>query len=132
MTTFEYTGHCTCYCPVEFAALEAKNGREDALKHVELEKRTVDSILKIIKDNAWQDEVDLTQEGNIHLIRSEEEQIVIQKNLEAAASAGIDVSRFTFLSASECAKVPFPLTAAAAAPTQMALTWYFSQPAGRQ
>lgn len=98
-------GHCTCYCPVEFAVLQANNGREDALKHVELERRTVDSILKLIKENGWQDEVDLAEEGNIHLIRSQEERIVIQGNLRAAAEAGIDISSFGSLSESDCAKL---------------------------
>lgn len=98
-------GHCTCYCPVEFAALEAKDGREDALKHVELEQRTVDSIISLIKQNGWQDDVDLTQEGNIHLIRSEEERLIIEENLRAAKEAGIDISRFSFFSEAECSKV---------------------------
>lgn len=99
------SGHCTCYCPVDFAALEAHDGREDALKHVELEKRTVDCILDLIKQNGWEGDVDLTQNGNIHLIRSQEEHLVIESNLKAAKEVGIDVSRFEFLSQEDCAKV---------------------------
>ncbi|KAK9893691.1 FAD dependent oxidoreductase [Cystobasidium minutum MCA 4210] len=98
-------GHCTCYCPVDFAAMEAHDGREDALKHVKLEQRTVDSILDLIQKNGWADDVDLTQAGNIHLIRSQEERLVIESNLKAAEIAGIDISAFKFLSEAECAQL---------------------------
>jgi hypothetical protein len=99
------SGHCTCYCPVEFAVLKEADGLEDALKHVELEQRTVDSILQLIEQNSWSDYVDLTSNGNIHLIRSDEERKVIEHNLTAAGDAGLDVSGFHFLNAKECEKV---------------------------
>lgn len=85
--------------------MQANDGLVDALKHVELEQRTVDSILRLITDNGWANEVDLTQNGNIHLIRSPEERQVIEDNLAAAAAAGLDVSSFNFLSEQECAGV---------------------------
>lgn len=85
--------------------MEAHDGREDALKHVKLEQRTVDSILDLIQKNGWADDVDLTQAGNIHLIRSQEERLVIENNLKAAEIAGIDISAFKFLSEAECAQV---------------------------
>lgn len=90
--------------------MQAHEGLEDALKHVQLEKRTVDSILDLIQRNGWTDDVDLTQNGNIHLIRSQEERTVIETNLKAAQDAGVDISSFDFLSEEECTKVSHRLS----------------------
>ena len=78
---------------------------DDALRHVELEKRSVDFVLKMIKENSWQDDVDLVEGGAIHLIRSEQEHALLVREVEAARKAGIDVSQYEFLDEKTCSEV---------------------------
>lgn len=78
---------------------------DDALRHVELEKRSVDFVLKMIKENNWQDDVDLVEAGAIHLIRSEQEHALLVREVEAARKAGIDVSQYEFLDEKTCSEV---------------------------
>ena len=78
---------------------------QEALKQVIQEQRSVDLVLRLVKENGWEDDVDHVPGGSIHLISSEEERSLLDSQLKAAKEAGVDVSTFGWLTEEECQKV---------------------------
>lgn len=65
-------------------------GSEEATKSVALERYTVASIVKIIKDNGWEADVDLVAGGHLSLVFTQGELRDIELDLNAAEKAGVE------------------------------------------
>lgn len=64
-------------------------GGKEAAKSPALERYTVSSIVKLIKDNGWESDVDLVAGGHLHLIFTESELRDTELDLQAAEKAGV-------------------------------------------
>lgn len=98
-------GHCTASNACSFKYLVEKEGLKDARAHVALELRAVKLVSDLINRNGWEEEVDLTSHGCIHLVGSDEERHVLEENLEAARKGGVDLTGFEWLDRATCSKV---------------------------
>ncbi|KAL5530927.1 hypothetical protein ACEPAG_3803 [Sanghuangporus baumii] len=76
-------------------------GIEEAKKQSALEHHTVNSIIKIIKENNIKEAVDLVSGGHIQLLFTEQEIEGSHADYELAKKSGMDVNQVTFFSKEE-------------------------------
>lgn len=105
VTTSCCPGHCTAFLPAAFDTMTKRDGLQDALRHIDLEQRSVDFVINTIKENNWEDDVDLAEGGAVHLIRTQEESDILLREVEAARKADVDVSKYHFLDRKQCSEV---------------------------
>lgn len=82
-------GHLTAGLYGRMHELSELYGAEEAKKSFELERYTVASIVKIIKDNGWEEDVDLIAGGHLALVFTQTELREIELDLDAAKKAGV-------------------------------------------
>ncbi|KAG8751730.1 hypothetical protein FRC12_012289 [Ceratobasidium sp. 428] len=91
-------GHLTEVSVHGFQRLVKRYGKEEALRHVEIERYTVSSILELLEraPNATQD-VDLASGGRLNLLFSPQEVESARADITAATEAGLDLAGVEWL-----------------------------------
>ncbi|KAH9475491.1 hypothetical protein JR316_0012602 [Psilocybe cubensis] len=81
-------GHLTPILFHGFSALQARYNTTEALKSFALEAHTSDAIVKFIKQNGLEHEVDLVEGGHLTLLRNKIEEQAFRDDWEKVKSAG--------------------------------------------
>lgn len=81
-------GHLTPAAFSDFHARVTKYGPEEAKRSYALEAHTSSSLVRLIQDHGWADDVDLVHGGHIDLLFTDQEVEEAQRDREAAADAG--------------------------------------------
>ncbi|KAG8888998.1 hypothetical protein FRB98_006262 [Tulasnella sp. 332] len=82
-------GHLTASLYSRMHELSQLYGAEEAKKAFALESYTVTSIVKIIKENGWEQDVDLVAGGHLSLVFTQAELDSIELDIHAAEKAGV-------------------------------------------
>jgi hypothetical protein len=82
-------------------------GLEDAKRQLLLEHYTVSEIVKILKDNDLEEEVDLVPGGHVSLLFTKDELHSAKHDFESAKEAGIDLSEIEWLDEDEILNVSY-------------------------
>jgi hypothetical protein len=90
-------GHLTPYAFQHFRAKEAALGSEEAKKGILLEHYTVDALLKIIRENGLEDQVDLVSGGHLSLYETRLLERVARRDYFGSRDAGVNVSAIEWL-----------------------------------
>ncbi|KAF8141326.1 FAD dependent oxidoreductase [Boletus edulis] len=81
-------GHLTPAAFSEFHDRASKYGPEEAKRSYALEAHTASSLVRIIQDHGWVNDVDLVHGGHIKLLCSDQQVESAQRDREAAVDAG--------------------------------------------
>lgn len=94
-------GHITPAAFFEFHARATKYGPEEAKRSYALEAHTASSLVRLIHDHGWTDDVDLVHGGHISLLFSDKQVEKAWRDREAAADAGWSLDDVVVLSKEE-------------------------------
>ncbi|KAG8999703.1 hypothetical protein FRB94_005956 [Tulasnella sp. JGI-2019a] len=83
-------GHLTASLYSRMHELSELYGAQEAKKSFALERYTISSIVKIIENNGWAEDVDLVAGGHLSLVFTQEELRDIEQDLRAAEKAGVE------------------------------------------
>ncbi|GAA5938151.1 NAD(P)/FAD-dependent oxidoreductase [Sporobolomyces koalae] len=88
-------GHLTSAPILGFATLTQLYGQDEATRCVALEQYSIDWIINTCRAEGWEDQVELRAHGgNLHLFDDELQARRIDAELEAARTAGLDLTGF--------------------------------------
>ncbi|KIJ21232.1 hypothetical protein PAXINDRAFT_7005 [Paxillus involutus ATCC 200175] len=90
-------GHLTPEAYLEFDSRVSKFGVDEAKRSYALEAYTTSSLVDIIENNGWTNDVDLVDGGHIYLLFTDEEIKESERDMEAAKSAGWSLDGVTWL-----------------------------------
>ncbi|KAG6381864.1 FAD dependent oxidoreductase [Boletus reticuloceps] len=94
-------GHLTPAAFSEFHDRASKYGPEEAKRSNTLEAHTASSLVRIIQDHGWVNDVDLVHGGHIKLLCSDQQVESAQRDREAAVDAGWSLDGVLALSKEE-------------------------------
>ncbi|KIJ65352.1 hypothetical protein HYDPIDRAFT_174844 [Hydnomerulius pinastri MD-312] len=104
-------GHLTPAAFSEFAARNDKFGPEEAKRSYALEAHTASSLVRIIEENRWTEDVDLVNGGHIDLLFTDDEVNEANRDLDAARKEGLSLEGVTWLEKEEVKQTfgaPYP------------------------
>lgn len=99
-------GHLTPGLYDRMHRLTTQYGSKEAAKSPALERHTVLSIIKIIKDHGWEADVDLVEGGRLEAVFTKQESEDLERDIKAAEEAGVEgVDAIKWLDADEVKEV---------------------------
>lgn len=98
-------GHLTPVVFRNFQSYETGHGKDEALRAIALEHHTVSEIVKIIRENGKDEDLDLVQGDHMDLYITKEEEDTMEQDYTAAKEAGVDLSSVQIYSKEELEKV---------------------------
>ncbi|KIK77944.1 hypothetical protein PAXRUDRAFT_834789 [Paxillus rubicundulus Ve08.2h10] len=90
-------GHLTPEAYLEFDSRVSKFGVDEAKRSYALEAYTTSSLINIIENNGWSNDIDLVDGGHVYLLFTDEEIKETERDMEAAKSAGWSLEGVTWL-----------------------------------
>ena len=98
-------GHLSYTLHEDFAARQFLYGADEALREVKLQQYTVNELLKLVRAEKQEAELDLVSGGRVGLFFTEEEYVAAKADYEAAEKAGVDLRFVEWLSKEEVQEV---------------------------